>query len=135
MLLRVTKVLMHDLSHRHRVGYDAAMVEQQKHPYRGVVSWNRSLNLVSAVCAAVGMAVSPVATADSGSPSYNAGRQAIDNLVNIHHVQFPADTDWPTYCEQVRANALRTGQILQIDSPPDFIAGCQDEGRTLVPSK
>lgn len=98
------------------------------------MSRNRALRLLTAF-AAVMVAVSPVAQADPGSPSYNQGKQAIDNLANVHHVQFPADTDWPTYCEQVRTNVLRTGQVLQIDSPADFIAGCQDEGHTLLSSQ
>jgi hypothetical protein len=98
------------------------------------VSCNRALKLLTAV-AVVAVAVSPVATADSGSPSYNQGKQAVDNLASVRHVQFPADTDWQAYCEQVRTNVLRTGQVLQIDSTADFIAGCQDEGRALTGSK
>jgi hypothetical protein len=98
------------------------------------VSCDRALTLLSAL-AAVACAASPAAAADPGSPSYNAGKQAIDDQVNVHHVQFPADTDWQAYCEESLRGVLKTGQVLRVDSAPDFIAGCQDEGHALLPSQ
>jgi len=106
----------------------------QKSSYADLMCCRRAWKLFAAVAVAA-CAASPIVSADSGAPSYDAGKLSIDNLVNVHHVQFPSDTDWPTYCEQVRTNVLRTGQILHIDSPADFIAGCQDEGRALASSK
>lgn len=121
--------MVEHLTHRMRTTPPA-----QKPSYADPVRCHRVWKLFAAVAVAA-CAASPIASADSGSPSYDAGKQSIDNLVNVHHVQFPSDTDWPTYCEQVRTNALRTGQILHIDSPADFVAGCQDEGRALASSR
>jgi hypothetical protein len=41
-------------------------------------------------------------------------------------------TDWNRYCDQILEGNLKSGKVLQVDSPPDFIAGCTDEGRALL---
>jgi hypothetical protein len=74
----------------------------------------------------------PAAAADPGSPSYQQGKQAIDDQVQLHHVQFPAGTNWQDYCQEELRNVLKSGKVARVDSPPDFIAGCSDEGRALA---
>lgn len=49
-------------------------------------------------------------------------------------VELNADTDWNQYCQGVLQSDLKCGKITQVDSGPDFIAGCQDEGRALTAS-
>ena len=75
---------------------------------------------------------SPAAGADSGSPSYDQGKQALDEQVNQYHVRLTPNGDLATYCNNLLKNALATGKILQVDSPTDFITGCQDEGRAVL---
>ncbi|OBA57450.1 hypothetical protein A5647_23375 [Mycobacterium sp. 1100029.7] len=78
------------------------------------------------------LAVCPVATADPGSASYLQGIQAVDIQFYQHHVRFPADIDWASYCQEDLKNVLKSGIMHQVDSGPDFIAGCTDEGRRLL---
>lgn len=87
---------------------------------------------LATVLSAVGVAFAPAVVADPGSPSYNQGKQAIDDQVNQHHVQFPASTNWQDYCQEELRNVLKSGKVSRVDSSSDFIAGCQDEGRALA---
>jgi hypothetical protein len=90
-----------------------------------------ALTLLTALVA-VAVAFSPVATADTGSPSYNQGKQAIDNAAQQGPLHV---SDLTGYCNTLLGFELKSGQIARVDSPPDFIAGCQDEGRALLPSQ
>lgn len=90
---------------------------------------NRALT-VAAVVAAVAVAVSPSATADTGSPSYNQGKQAIDDAARQGPLHI---TDLTRYCTMLLGWEAKTGHITQVDSKQDFIAGCEDEGRVLAP--
>lgn len=90
--------------------------------------------LVAAV-SALAFIFAPVAAADPNSPSYVQGKQAITDQIQHYHVQLNANTDWNTYCEQVLESDLKRGAILQVDSTPDFIAGCTDQGRALIASR
>lgn len=90
---------------------------------------------LATVFSAIAVAFAPAAGADPGSPSYNQGKQAIDDQVNQHHVQFPASTNWQDYCQEELRNVLKSGKISRVDSSSDFIAGCQDEGRALAASQ
>lgn len=103
------------------------------------MSGNRRLTLAAvflpAVFSAVTFVLAPAAGADPGSPSYNQGKQAIDDQVYRHHVRMTAD--WfqdLDYCRQLLGNALKSGLMPRVDSPSDFIAGCQDEGRARATS-
>ncbi|WP_232002332.1 MULTISPECIES: hypothetical protein [Mycobacterium] len=87
--------------------------------------------LVAAI-SALAFVFAPVAAADPNSPSYLQGKQAITEQIQHFHVQLNANTDWNTYCEQVLESDLKRGAILQVDSTPDFIAGCTDGGRALI---
>jgi hypothetical protein len=98
------------------------------------VSWIPGLRLVAGVSAAV-VVFCPAAAADPGSPSYQQGKQAIDDQVQQHHVQFPVSTDWQQYCQDELRNVLKSGKVPRVDSSSDFIAGCQDEGRALAVSQ
>ncbi|BBY24080.1 hypothetical protein [Mycobacterium stomatepiae] len=95
------------------------------------MSWIRGGRLVAAAGAFV-VFWCPTAVADPGSPSYLQGKQAIDDQVQQHHVQFPAGTNWQDYCQEELRNVLKSGKVARVDSPPDFIAGCSDEGRALA---
>jgi len=96
-----------------------------------IVSSTRALKLQTAALAAVAaVAIAPVATADPGSLSYNQGKQAIDDAAS----QGPLHVnDLTRYCNTLLGFALKSGQLARVDSPPDFIAGCQDEGQKLLP--
>jgi len=98
------------------------------------VSWNPGLRLV-AVISAGAVVFAPAARADSGSPSYEQGKQAIDDQVLNRHVQLKPSTDLEQYCRSLLGNVLKSGLIPRVDSPPDFVAGCQDEGRALQASQ
>lgn len=90
--------------------------------------------IMAAVIGAAAVIFVPIGGADPGSPSYNQGKQAIDEQIQHYHVQLNADTDWNQYCQRVLQSDLKSGKIAQVDSAPDFIAGCTDEGRALVAS-
>ncbi|OMC37698.1 hypothetical protein A5742_08590 [Mycolicibacterium fortuitum] len=89
------------------------------------------MKLLAAV-AAVAVAISPVATADPGSPSYSQGQQAIDDAASQGPLHIK---DLTRYCNTLLGFELKSGQLARVDSPPDFIAGCQDEGQKLLPSQ
>jgi hypothetical protein len=89
---------------------------------------------LAAVISAATVVFAPAAGADPGSPSYNQGKQAVDDQVLNRHVQLTPGTDLYQYCDRLRANVLKTGSMARVDSPPDFIAGCQDEGNALIAS-
>ncbi|MEE6177888.1 hypothetical protein [Mycobacterium sp. 050134] len=93
----------------------------------------RGFRPAAALCAAA-LALAPAAGADPNSPSYNQGKQAVDIQVYQHHVQFPPGTDWQAYCQKELGNVTKSGLMPRVDSPPDFVAGCQDEGRALTGS-
>ncbi len=95
-----------------------------------IVGSSRGLKLLAV--AAVAVAISPVATADPGSPSYNQGKQAIDDAASQGPLYVK---DLTRYCNTLLGFELKSGQLAWVDSPPDFIAGCQDEGRKLLPSQ
>jgi hypothetical protein len=97
------------------------------------VSCSRGLTLAAAI-GAVAIVFAPTATADPGSPSYGQGKQAIDEQVQQYHVKLDPGTDLNQYCQQVLMGDLKSGKIARVDSGPDFIAGCQDEGRALLAS-
>ncbi|ORJ52601.1 hypothetical protein B5M45_30915 [Mycobacterium simiae] len=89
---------------------------------------------LAAAVSVVAVLLAPAANADGQSPSYLQGKQAIDEQVLNLHVQLGDTFGLDRYCKTLLQNALRTGQILKVDSPSDFVAGCQDEGRALVAS-
>jgi hypothetical protein len=99
--------------------------------YDWSVSRIRGARLAAAMSAAV-VVCCPTAAADPGSPSYQQGKQAVDDQVQQHHVQFPAGTNWPEYCQEELRNVLKSGKVARVDSAPDFVAGCQDEGRLVA---
>jgi hypothetical protein len=89
---------------------------------------------VAPALSVVAVLASPSATADGDSPSYLQGKQAIDQQVYTFHVQLQDDGTLGSYCKSLLQNSLRTGQILRVESPTDYINGCQDEARaTLAP--
>ena len=98
------------------------------------MSCNRGLTL-AAVIGAASFVFAPAVGADPGLPSYDQGKQAIDEQIQQYHVQLNPSTDLNQYCQRVLASDLKSGKIARVDSPPDFIAGCQDEGRTLLASQ
>jgi hypothetical protein len=95
---------------------------------------HRGLRLTAAVGAAT-VVFARAAGADPGSPSYEQGRQAIDEQVNHFHVQLNPSIDLNRYCQGVLMGDLKRGKFARVDSAPDFIAGCRDEGRTLLASQ
>lgn len=97
------------------------------------VKCSRGLSVAAAVSAAA-VVFAPAAAADPDSPSYGQGKQAIDEQVQQYHVQLSPGTDLNQYCQRVLNSDLKSGKIGRVDSGPDFIAGCQDEGRTLIAS-
>jgi hypothetical protein len=98
------------------------------------MSSDRGLTLAAAFCAAVILSA-PAAAADAGSPSYEQGKQAIDEQVQRYHVQLDSGTDLTQYCQQVLMGDLKSCKIARVDSGPDFVAGCQDEARALLASR
>lgn len=83
---------------------------------------------------AAAFAVASPAAADPGSPSYNQGKQAIDDQVLNRHVPLiPAD-HLQGYCQALLGNVTKSGIMPHVDSAPDFYTGCQDEGRALLAS-
>jgi hypothetical protein len=105
-----------------------------KTTYDIFVSCNPGLRL-AAVISAVVFVFAPAARADSGSPSWDQGKQAIDDQVLHRHVQLTPSDDLYVYCQSLLGNVLKSGMIARVDSPPDFVAGCQDEGRALLGSQ
>ncbi|CAM5707377.1 hypothetical protein MAUB1S_05165 [Mycolicibacterium aubagnense] len=93
------------------------------------MSSTRALKLLTALAAAT-FAISPIATADPGSPSYNQGKQAIDDAASQGPLHI---NDLTRYCNTLLGFELKSGHLARVDSPPDFIAGCQDEGHRLLP--
>jgi hypothetical protein len=89
---------------------------------------------LAAALSVVAVLLAPAASADGQTPSYLQGKQAIDEQVLKLHVQLTDPSGLGTYCKNLLQNALRTGQILRVESPTDFLAGCQDEGQALVAS-
>ncbi|BBZ15141.1 hypothetical protein BST20_17755 [Mycobacterium branderi] len=89
--------------------------------------------LAVAVSAAA-VVFSPAAAADPGSPSYDLGKQAIDDAArqNPLHV---ANGDLAGYCDTLLKWELKSGKLAKVDSRGDFIAGCQDEGRAILGSQ
>lgn len=88
--------------------------------------------MLLAAFAALAVVVSPAAQADPGSPSYDQGKQAIDDAAHQGPLHV---TDLARYCNTLLGFELKSGNVARVDSPPDFIAGCQDEGQTLLPSQ
>ncbi|WP_231996896.1 hypothetical protein [Mycobacterium scrofulaceum] len=99
--------------------------------YDFTVICRRGLGLAAFISAA-SLVFVPVAAADPDSPSYGQGKQAIDEQVQQYHVQLGPSTDWAQYCQRVLNSDLKSGKVSRVDSPADFIAGCQDEGRALA---
>lgn len=91
--------------------------------------------MLAAVVGAAAFLFAPAVSADPGSPSYGQGKQAIDEQVQQHHVQLDPATDLTQYCQQILMGDLKSGKIARVDSGPDFIAGCQDEGRSLLAAR
>lgn len=78
------------------------------------------------------LALSPAAGADPGSPSYDQGRQSIDDAASHGPLRV---SDLAAYCDTLMRWELKSGQIAVVESPADFISGCQDEGRTILSSQ
>ncbi|GAB1811158.1 hypothetical protein MUNTM_01950 [Mycobacterium sp. MUNTM1] len=97
------------------------------------VSTNARMVLAAAM-SAVAVLVSPIATADGESPSYLLGKQAIDQQVNQFHIQLKDDGTLETYCRNLLQDSLRTGKIPRVDSPTDYVNGCQDQARAAIAS-
>jgi hypothetical protein len=89
---------------------------------------------LAAAMSVVAVLVSPIATADGQSPSYLLGKQAIDQQVYTFHIQLKDDGTLGAYCKSLLQDSLRTGKIPQVDSPTDYINGCQDEARATIGS-
>lgn len=102
--------------------------------YDFTVNYRRGVGL-AALMSAAAFVFTPAAAADPDSPSYGQGKQAIDEQVQQYHVQLSPTTDWAQYCQRVLNSDLKSGKISRVESPADFIAGCQDEGRTLIASR
>jgi hypothetical protein len=83
-----------------------------------------------AILATIALVLCPAATAEPGSLSYEMGRQVIDDANRQSPLK--PDGDLEHYCETLLKFELKTGQIAQVDSGSDFIAGCEDEGRALL---
>lgn len=86
-----------------------------------------------ALAAVIGAGVvvfSPVAGADPGSPSYNLGKKSIDDAVRENLANDVNGLQ--RYCPILLETLLKTGQVAQVDSASDFIAGCLDEGRAIL---
>lgn len=97
------------------------------------MSWMTRAGLTAAISAAV-LLLSPPAGADpGGASSYDLGKQTIDDAARHHPLQ--PNGDLAQYCDVLLKNALATGKIVSVDSPSDFIAGCQDEGRAILASQ
>lgn len=60
------------------------------------------------------------------------GKRAVDEQVRQHHTKLAPDTDWNQYCADALNTFVRSGRVAQVDSPDDFMAGCQDEGRAVA---
>jgi hypothetical protein len=41
-------------------------------------------------------------------------------------------TDLHAYRETLLRSDLKSGQVARVDSPSDYVTGCQDEGRVLL---
>jgi hypothetical protein len=103
-------------------------------PYDIATGWNRGLRLLVAVTA-VAFVSAPHAGADPGSPSYNRGKQAVDDVVRQYGVAgFTDGNVGQDYCVSLLAQLVKSGTIRQLDSQSDFIAGCEDESRVVVAS-
>jgi hypothetical protein len=87
---------------------------------------------LAAVTGAVAVVFAPAAAADPSSPSYAQGQQAIEEQVQQFHVQLNLGTDLNQYCQQLLLGDLKRGRFARVDSGPDFVGGCQDEGRALL---
>jgi hypothetical protein len=83
----------------------------------------------------VAFVFAPVAAADTGSPSYNQGKQAIDDQILNRHVQLTPSDDLQAYCLSLLGNVTKSGMMPSVNVPSDFMAGCQDEGHVLVPGQ
>ncbi len=82
--------------------------------------------------ATAALVLAPVATADPECSSCEQGKEAIDDQVLRRHVQLTATDDLHQYCESLLRNVLKSGRVARVDSPPDFVASCEDEGRVLI---
>ncbi len=82
---------------------------------------------VTATCAA--LVLSPLAAADPGSPSYDQGKQSIDDAARQGPLHV---TDLGKYCDTLLSWELKSGTIARVESRSDFLAGCEDEGRVLL---
>ncbi|WP_234786440.1 hypothetical protein [Mycolicibacter sinensis] len=87
--------------------------------------------LATAVTTAA-LVVAPAAAADSECSACAQGKEAIDDQVLRRHVQLTANDDLHQYCESLLRNVLKSGRVARVDSPPDFVASCEDEGRMLI---
>lgn len=83
---------------------------------------------LAAVIGAGVVVFSPAAGADPGSPSYNLGKKTIDDAIREHRTTDNGQQSLEEYCRILLESLLKTGQVHQVDSASDFIAGCQDEG-------
>lgn len=95
------------------------------------MSSTRALKLLTALAAAA-VAFAPAATADPESPSYHQGQQAIDDAASQGPLHI---NDLTRYCNTLLGFELKSGHLARVDSPPEFIAGCYDEGQKLLPSQ
>lgn len=91
------------------------------------VGWRLAAGL-----AAVALVLAPAAAADPECSSCVQGKEAIDDQVLRRHVQLTANDDLHQYCESLLRNVLKSGRVARVDSPPDFVASCEDEGRVLI---
>lgn len=96
-----------------------------------VVSCNVGWRLAAGL-AAVALVLAPAAAADPECSSCVQGKEAIDDQVLRRHVQLTANDDLHQYCESLLRNVLKSGRVARVDSPPDFVASCEDEGRVLI---
>ena len=78
------------------------------------------------------LALSPAVAADPGTPSYEQGRQSVDDAASHGPLRV---TDLAAYCNILMRWELKSGQIAVVESPDDFINGCQDEGRIILASQ
>lgn len=87
---------------------------------------------LAGACATAALVLAPAAAADPECSSCQQGKEAIDDQVLHRHVQLTATDDLHQYCESLLRNVLKSGRVARVDSPPDFVASCEDEGRVLI---
>ncbi|MCV7386367.1 hypothetical protein H7K14_21410 [Mycolicibacter longobardus] len=93
----------------------------------GRFGWRSAAGIFAAT-----LVLAPAAAADPECSSCEQGKEAIDDQVLHRHVPLTATDDLHQYCESLLRNVLKSGRVARVDSPPDFVASCEQEGRVLI---